>query len=393
MANTLSPPGSNALRSRTYNRGLVLGHLRREGEAGRAEIARASRLSIQAVSNIIADLSSEGWVVEAGKREGQRGLPAVTYRLRSGSHHALGVEIRPDAVLAAWIDLSGQVLHTERLALPANVSGARPEHVLPLIASLPARGEAAGVRHTTVFGAGVVMPGPIGQTGLSDLTTQLPGWGDVDPDLVLREALGVPVTLENDANAAAMAERILGAAQGIGTFACLYFGTGLGLGLLIDGEVFAGAFGNAGEIGHIPVATASGSCTLEKLASRVSLVRALEADGIKARTVDDLALQYAARPPAMEAWIVTAAEALGHAVQMLENLIDPEAIVMTGAMPPALLIELAGRVALPDRTVSNRVDRTRPRLIAGTAGRMAATLGAAALVVNTALSPRLMDAV
>ncbi|GAB5445742.1 ROK family transcriptional regulator [Gymnodinialimonas sp.] len=389
MASALPPPGSNALRSRTYNRGLVLGHLRREGEAGRAEIARASRLSIQAVSNIIAELSDEGWVVEAGKREGQRGLPAVTYALARGSHLALGVEIRPDAVLAAWIDLGGQVLHTERMALPS----ARPEHVLPLVAKLPARGEAAGLRHGTVFGAGVVMPGPIGQTGLSDVATQLPGWGDVAPEAVLRDALGVPVTLENDANAAAMAERILGAAQGLGTFACLYFGAGLGLGVVIDGAVFAGAFGNAGEIGHIPVATRNGHCPLEKRASRVSLVRALEAEGIAARTVDDLSLQYAARPQALEAWLADAAEALGHSVQMLENLIDPEAIVMTGAMPPALLEELAGRVSLPERSVSNREDRARPRLIAGTAGRMAATLGAAALVVNTALSPRLMDAV
>lgn len=389
MASALPPPGSNALRSRTYNRGLVLGHLRQKGEAGRAEIARASRLSIQAVSNIIAELSGEGWVVEAGRREGQRGLPAVTYALARGSHLALGVEIRPDAVLAAWIDLGGQVLHTERLALPS----ARPEHVLPLVAELPARGTAAGLCHGTVFGAGVVMPGPIGQTGLSDLTTQLPGWGDIAPEPVFRDALGVPVTLENDANAAAMAERILGAAQGLGTFACLYFGTGLGLGLVIDGTVFAGAFGNAGEIGHIPVATRDGPCALEKRASRVSLVRALEANGIAVQTVDDLALHHAARPPTMEAWLQGATDALGQAVAMLENLIDPEAIVMTGAMPAALLDELARRVTLPDRSVSNRFDRTRPRLIAGTAGRMAATLGAAALVVNTALSPRLMDAV
>lgn len=385
MSTPLLSPGSNAERSRTYNRGLVLGHLRREGEAGRAEIARASGLSTQAVSNIIAHLMDEGWVMEAGKREGQRGLPAVTYAIRCGSHAALGVEIRPDAVLAAWIDLGGQVLHTERIAL----LGARPEDVLPVVASLPARGTAAGVAVASVIGAGVVMPGPIGQTGLSDLTTQLPGWDAIAPEAALRDGLGVAITLENDANAAAMAERILGAAQGLGTFACLYFGTGLGLGLVIDGEVFAGAFGNAGEIGHIPV----NGHSLETLASRVSLVRALKAGGISARTVDDLAAQYLARPPAMEAWIAGAADALGHAVGMLENLIDPETIVMTGAMPPALLQELAGRVALPDRTVSNRPDRTQPRLIAGTAGRMAATLGAAALVVNTALSPRLMDAV
>lgn len=389
MGTKLLPPGSNAERSRTYNRGLVLGHLRREGEAGRAEIARASGLSIQAVSNIISDLLAEGWVAETGRRAGQRGLPAVTYAIRRGARTALGVEIRPDAVLAAWIDLGGQVLHTERIALPS----ARPEDVLPVIARLPARGAASGVRGSTVLGAGVVMPGPIGATGLSGLATELPGWEDVAPQEALHGALGVAITLDNDANAAAMAERILGAAQGLGTFACLYFGTGLGLGLVNDGTIYSGAFGNAGEIGHIPVMTPDGACSLENLASRVSLVRALARDGITAQTVDDLAALFAARPAVMDQWMDRAADALGQAVAMLENLVDPEAIVLTGALPGALLDELVERIPLPERSVANRPDRANRRLIAGRAGRMAATLGAAALVVNSALSPRLVEPV
>ncbi|QXT38215.1 ROK family transcriptional regulator [Gymnodinialimonas ceratoperidinii] len=382
------PPGSNAERSRTYNIGLVLGHLHREGEAGRAEIARASGLSTQAVSNIIAHLLDEGWVEETGRRAGQRGLPAVTYAIRCGAHTALGVEIRPDAVLAAWIDLGGPILHKERIALPS----ARPEDVLPIIAQLPELGARAGVDHATVIGAGVVMPGPVGQTGLSDRATQLPGWGDVAPEAALADALGVAIKLENDANAAAMAERILGAAQGLGTFACLYFGAGVGLGLVHEGVVFSGAFGNAGEIGHIPVVTAAGQRSLESQASRVTLVRALAADGIDARTVADLTTQYHGRPAALSTWLDTAAEALGQAVQVIENMLDPETIVMTGALPAPLLAELVDRVPLPELSVSNRADRARPRLVVGQAGPRAATLGAAALVVNSAISPRLVDA-
>lgn len=388
MASHLSPPGSNAERSRTYNRGLVLGHLHRKGEAGRAEIARASGLSIQAVSNIIADLLDEGWVAETGKRAGQRGLPAVTYAIRCGAHTALGVEIRPDAVLAAWIDLGGPVLHKERIALPS----ARPEDVLPVIAGLPSLGAMAGVDHKTVIGAGVVMPGPVGQTGLSDRATQLPGWGEIAASPVLADALGVAIKLENDANAAAMAERILGAAQGFNTFACLYFGTGLGLGIVDGGKIYEGTFGNAGEIGHIPVFSDGGRFPLEALVSRVSLVRALASDGIRATTVDDLAEQFERRPKALEAWMNTAVAGLGQAVHLLENMLDPETIVITGALPAALLKELVSRVPLPDLSVSNRADRAGPRLVAGQAGRMAATLGAAALVVNSALSPRLVDA-
>lgn len=380
MATELTPPGSNAERSRAYNRGLVLGHIRREREAGRAEIARASGLSTQAVSNIIADLLADGWVEQTGRRMGLRGQPAVTYAIRCNAGVALGVEVRPDAVLAAWIDLGGKVLKTERIA----VDNATPGNVLPIVAGLRQFGD--------LIGAGVVMPGPFGATGLSGLATELPGWDGTALEPAFEGALGVSVTVENDANAAAMAERVMGAGQDMSTFACIYFGAGLGLGLVSDGVLFRGAFGNAGELGHIPVPTPLGPRPLEDVASRVALMRALQADGIVTLTGEDLAAQHAVRPPAYGVWLDGAAAALGHAVQVLENLIDPEAIVLTGAMPAPILEELVARIALPDRSIANRLNRPQPRLIAGRSGRMTATLGAAALVVDAALSPRLVAA-
>ncbi len=388
MTPASGPPGSNAERSRAYNRGLVLDNIRRQGESGRAEIARASGLSTQAVSNIIADLQKDGWVTETGRRPGLRGQPAVTYALRCDAGAALGLEIRPDAVLAAWIDIGGQVLHTERIAL----KHATPDEVLPIVATLAERGRRAGIALASVIGVGVVMPNPVGAIGLDGLATELPGWEGTDPQTALEAALGLPVTVENDANAAAMAERVLGPAHGMGTFACLYFGRGLGLGLVTGGAIYRGAFGNAGEIGHIPVPTPLGVQRLEDVASRVALVRALHADGIVAETVDELAVLHGQRPPAYEAWLEGASAALGHAVQVLENLFDPEAILLAGAMPAAILEELVARIVLSEHSVANRPDRKHPRLIAAGAGRMTATLGAAALVVNAALSPRLVVA-
>ncbi len=380
MTTALTPPGSNAERSRAYNRGLVLGHIRREREAGRAEIARASGLSTQAVSNIIADLQADGWVQQTGRRTGLRGQPAVTYAIRCDAGVALGVEVRPDAVLAAWIDLGGAVLKTERVALER----ATPEAVLPIVEALKYDGN--------VIGAGVVMPGPFGTTGLSGLATELPGWSDTELEAAFAGALEIPVMIENDANAAAMAERVMGAGQEMSTFACLYFGAGLGLGLVSDGVLYRGAFGNAGEIGHISVPTPGGPRPLEDVASRMALMRALHADGIATQTVKDLTAQHVARPVAYEAWLEGASAALSHAVQVLENLIDPQAILLAGAMPAPILEELVARIVLPDRSIANRPLRPHPRLIAGRSGRMTATLGAAALVVDAALSPRLVAA-
>ena len=386
MSLFLSPPGSNAERSRAYNRGLVLGHVRRAGASGRAEIARASGLSTQAVSNIIAELVAEGWLYQSGRRTGGRGQPAVTYAIDGRAGVAFGIELRPDAVLCAVIDLQGQTLYTARTA----VSRATPGHVTPLVQGLFAQALAESqTDRARVLGAGVVMPGPFGQTGLSGLSTELPGWEGVDAGLLFGAALDLPVIVENDANAAAMFEHIAGVAAGLTTYAYLYFGTGIGLGLVHGGTLLRGAFGNAGEIGHIPAPDHGTLRPLEQIASRMALSAILRGSGEAAETVDDLARLFADRHPAMMAWIDGAAPALAHTIHILENIYDPEAVILGGALPASLLEHLTRCIELPKASVSNRQDRTRPRLLAGTAGRMTATLGAAALVINQTLTPSL----
>ncbi|QBX99969.1 ROK family transcriptional regulator [Rhodophyticola sp. CCM32] len=386
MSLSLLPPGSNAERSRAYNRGLVLGHVRRAGASGRAEIARASGLSTQAVSNIIAELVAEGWLYKAGHRSGGRGLPAVTYAIEGTAAAAFGIELRPDAVLCALIDLDGRALYTDRVAM----SRTDPAHVKPLVARLLGKAlSESGTARARVLGAGVVMPGPFGATGLSGYLTELPGWDGINAQALFAEMLDLPVTVENDANAAAMAERVSGVAAGLSSYAFFYFGTGIGLGLVSGGTLFRGAFGNAGEIGHIPAPCKDGLKPLEEIASRMALTAALRGSGEAAETVADLDRLFAARHPALMAWVEEARPALAHAVQIVENLCDPEAVILGGALPAALLEHLTDTIDLPAASVANRADRLRPRLLAGTAGRMTATLGAAALVINQTLTPSL----
>ncbi|MBO6603641.1 MULTISPECIES: ROK family transcriptional regulator [Paracoccaceae] len=386
MSLPLLPPGSNAERSRAYNRGLVLGHVRRAGASGRAEIARASGLSTQAVSNIIGELVAEGWLYEAGRRTGGRGLPAVTYAIDGAAGTAFGIELRPNAVLCALIDLDGRALYTDRVA----VSRADPGHVVQLVSQLLERALSnSRTKVARVLGAGVVMPGPFGKTGLSGFLTELPGWEGLDAQALFAEVLDMAVTVENDANAAAMAERVSGVAAGLSSYAFLYFGTGIGLGLVSGGTIFRGAFGNAGEIGHVPAPFEGGLKPLEEIASRMALTTALRRAGEAAETVTDLDRLFEQRHPAMMAWIEGARPALSHAVHIVENLYDPEAVIMGGALPARLLQHLTDTIPLPSLSVSNRADRNCPRLLAGTAGRMTATHGAAALVINQTLTPSL----
>lgn len=373
-------PGSNAERSRQWNRALVLRHVRATGASGRAEIARASGLSTQAVSNIIAELADEGLLHEVGHRSAGRGGPVVQYAVAAGGASALGVELRPDAVRAVLTDLAGEVLWSAREAL----APATPERVADRLCVL--RDAALAETHAPAgrfLGIGAVMPGPFGATGLGWAATELPGWEWIDPAGFLAARLGCPVVIENDANAAAVAERLSGVARGLSHFAFLYFGAGLGLGIVSEGALVRGAFGNAGEIGHLVI----GGERLEAVASRLALARRLTAVGHPAETVEEI--EAACATPEVETWLREAAAALSEAVAVIETLLDPEVVILGGALPDPLIDALITRIALSDNSLAARADRRLPRLMRGAAGRMTATKGAASLLVDRLFTPRL----
>ena len=365
---------------------MLLHHVRNSGPIGRAEIARATGLSTQAVSNIIADLLEDDLLIEYGTAHRGRGLPVMRYALNSRGGYALGFEVRPNALFGALLDFSGQSVFSTRISLP----GSTPDHVRgPLEALLAETMSSTKEAASRCLGAGVVLPGPFGQTGIAGNASELSGWTGIDPTEWFEDVLGQPVTVEKDANAAAMAERVSGVAQEINTYAYLYFGAGLGLGMVQDGRLVIGANGNAGEIGHISVPLRGEVDDLENLVSRLSVQKTLINAGQKAETSEDLERLFENGDPALLTWLKDASHALSVAVGLIENLFDPEAVVLGGAMPAAILDELVARTVPPEQSVANRPDRAHPRLLRGTTGRMTATLGAAALVLDHAFTPKI----
>lgn len=378
--------GTNAERSRSHNRRVVLGQVRDAGRIGRAAIARATGLTTQAVSNIIAELHEDGLLVEDGRQSAGRGLPAVLYALNPRGGFALGVEIRPGTLFLSILDLAGQEIFSLREPLDTG----QPEAVAARILGLrDAALKETGIDAARLFGAGIVLPGPFGTTGLSDAASELPAWQPLDVGPWFSDHLDLPVTVENDANAAAMAERVSGVAREIDSFACLYFGAGLGLGMVQGGQILRGAYGNAGEIGHCVVPGPDGAQMLEHAVSRIAAERHLRARGLDASTSDALAQLHADRDPALRDWLGTAAAALSHAINMIENMLDPETIVLGGAMPAPLVDDLIARLDLSESSVANRADRRVARVLRGACGRMTAARGAAALAINQSFTPRI----
>lgn len=379
--------GSNAERTRLHNRQVVLGLVRRHQPVGRAAIARLSGLSIQGVSNIIAELTRQGFLSVAGRTMKGRGLPVVEYVLDREGVFALGIEVRPDAMFAALVNLMGETCFVERVSLSASTPEIVSDHALRLKQKAL---QHVGLQGSQLLGTGVVMPGPFGQIGLDDGgRSELEGWDDIDPVAHFEQVLGTAVVVENDAAGAAVAERISGVAQNLKTYCYLYFGAGLGLGVVSDGEIMRGAFGNAGEIGHVVVRSGTRADRLENFASRIAIRDQLAGAGLTVKTVDDLDRLHKQRNPHLLEWIQRAAPPLSQAIGIVENLFDPEAVILGGAMPDALLDDLIAALELPDVSVARREDRTLPRVLRGASGRMTAALGGAALVIHDISTPRI----
>lgn len=363
----------------------MLNQVRFSGTIGRAEVARACGLSTQAVSNIISDLMEDGMISELGRRASSRGQPPVQYALNPEGGYALGIEIRPDVVLAAVLDLCGNQLASKRQKLTATCKDGITSTVVGLANSICVN---AGLPKDKILGAGIVMPGPFGETGIRDTGTELPSWEPAKPDVWFSNALDLPVFVENDANAAAMAEMVNGVAKNLNSFAFIFFGNGIGLGVVEHGKLLTGVNGNAGEIGHIPVISNGKQVSLESTVSRLSVHRHLTAAGVNASSTADLDRLCLAKDASLNVWLESALEPLSNAITVVENLFDPATIIFGGAMPKGILDYFIEHVQFAQNSVSERADRPYPRLQRGASGRLASTMGAAALALNQTFTPK-----
>ena len=385
--------GNNPLRTRSHNRRVVLEAVRLNGPLGRSEIARLTHLTTQAVSNIASALIDEGLIVEQGRRRAGRGQPPVLLDVNPEGGVTAGIEIAAGQMTTVLVDLAGR----PRVQRSLPFDNAAPERVAPLVsAEIAAARKSVPGLPAHMLGVGIVMPGPFDIEGMTSVgPTTLPGWAGVDAADYLSAATGLNIVVENDATAASVGERLHGVGRTLRNFCLAYFGRGLGLGVVIDGRPYRGAFGNAGEIGHVVVAPGGRPCAcgnrgcLERYASVQALEERLAEAGLTARSAADIDRLAAEHHPAIAAWIDDAARHLSPMVAMLENLFDPEAVVFAGGLPDRLVDALIAAMEPLPRSVAARRGRVLPRVIRGTTGQFTAALGAAALPILETVTPRL----
>ena len=226
---------------------MLLQLLFRHGPASRADLARASALTKVTVSDLVAELVTEGLLQEtAAPFSGRVGKPPVHVSLDPNSRHILVVDLSTDGVAAgALVDLSGRM--RERRQLP--FAGARGEAAVEVVHTLVR--DLVGAASRPLLGIGVGSPGVVGPDG-TVIDAPNVGWRDVPLAEGLREAFDLPVFVANDANTAVLGEHTYGEGRD-GGLMLLRIGTGVGAGLVLEGALLHGHRGAAGEIGHVVV--------------------------------------------------------------------------------------------------------------------------------------------
>jgi predicted NBD/HSP70 family sugar kinase len=244
--------GTNQPKIGGYNYSVVLSAVQAAEGTSRIEIAERTGLTAQTVSVIVRRLMAEGLVREDGTVPSAGGKPRSTLRVNANAGYSVGVHFDPGEVSCVVVDLSGRTIRRSSKRIDTETE---PEVLIAETARTAKRLLAsARVPAHAVLGVGAACPGPIDQAqGLVISPPRRDRWTEVPIRKLLEEKIGFPVTIDNDATAAAIGERWAGLGRGVSDFAYLYIGTGIGGGVFLANQVYRGASRNAGEFGHIVV--------------------------------------------------------------------------------------------------------------------------------------------
>ncbi|MEU7893263.1 ROK family transcriptional regulator [Nonomuraea sp. NPDC049152] len=360
---------------RVMNERRLLDRLHDHGPASRADLAKVTGLSKPTVSAALAGLEEDGLVHLVGEVSGRPGPVTSLYDMNARSAYVAGVDIGRDWIRVALADLRGSFVGRRD---GRNLARSTADLALQVRELALAAADDAEVRWPQVACVVVGSPGvydPVG--GRLEFAPNLPG-----ADLVarIRAALELDPVIENDINLATVGEHAYGMGKGKANFALVSIGTGVGMGIVVNGELYVGARGAAGEVSYLPVPEDVGSDreafehgSTESVASAPGVVRAARVAGLRMETAKEI-FAAAARGDAVAREVVEAeGRRIGGLVVTVAAILDPEIIVLTGGVGRNL--ELLGRGI--ERRIGE-LGPLRPQVVASTLGDSGVLLGAVA---------------
>jgi predicted NBD/HSP70 family sugar kinase len=331
--------GTNLARAGDHNQRVTLHAVRVNGPVTRTELVLMTGLTPAAIANITNRLLRVRLILRAGRLHGARGQPAGKFVINPDSCFAVGLNVDRDHVTLVVLDFVGKV----RARASREIYFAKPSTVRVFfqrsIGQLLAK---AGIARNRLIGVGVAFPDDIARAHLPDQPADYAAWAAVRVDDLIRDVLGIPVFIENDAAAAAIGEMQFGSGHRYRSFFYLLVTAALGGGLVADGSYFRGANGRSGEIGWLRARSATGEDSqLQNIVSLSCLYSRLAEQGYRVATPRGLTRL---EPPArliVDRWIHESTEALVESFVAINCLINPEAILIGGRLPAALVDGLA----------------------------------------------------
>src|SRR5579872_7142512 len=322
--------------SRQLSRRNIFEMLLHRGPISRADLSKVTGLSKQTTSEVIDDFEQQGLVRPVGRTSGNVGRTAVLYELSPEGGHVLGVDVGAK-LRVAIADISSKVL--SEATEPTDSRGGML--VLDQIAKLANRltrdihSHPSRIRSIVVGTPGVVNP----STGAIELAPNIADLGQLNVVGVLSEKLGSPVAIENDVNLGLLGEIWHGCAQNLANVAFLALGTGVGLGLYVNGQLVRGEHGAAGEIGYYPIggdplkAEARAQGCLEYEAGALGIIRRYkEASGVEVENVRSIFERRAQGDQQAAGVVDETARLTALAAATVIATVDPQLIVLGGSV-------------------------------------------------------------
>jgi len=248
---------------RERNLAIVLNYLWEAGRPiSRAEIVKTSGLNKSTVGSLLTQLQAWGFVRESGRSEPRPGRPGALIDIDPEGGRLIGAEIGVGFISIVVTDMKAEVVWQRKLETGAGTAspGRHPTRVLESAERLVREAIVKAVRRRRLFGIGLGVPGLVDHATGTLLFAPNLHWRDVPIRDRWMQRFGVPVIVENEANAAALGEQMLGAAKGVDDFVYLSAGVGLGSGLVVGGKLYGGVGGFAGEVGHMTIVPDGPQC-------------------------------------------------------------------------------------------------------------------------------------
>lgn len=384
----------------TLNKQNVINIILNNDPIFRAEISRATGLSIPTVMKLTDEFIQKGLIREIGKGESSGGKPPELLEFIPDSHYIIGVDIGTTNIVSIMMDLSASIVYKH--VTSTNIKDYPSAIINRIIKTIDKTIVNSNIKKDKLLGIGIGMPGLLDCQNGRVLFSPDFGWEDIDLVSPLKEKFGLTIIMDNVTRAMAMGERWFGLGRDTENFMCVNLGYGIGSAIVIGGELYSGSSGSSGELGHItlekngPLCDCGNYGCLESLASANAIAKKArffirkdegsfmldfvkgDIDAIEAKTVFDAAKQ--GDELALEI-VHEATEYIGIALASIINLLDPELIILEGGVAQAGEI-LTGNIQKAVGRRQMKYAGKHTRIVTSELGVNAAAVGAASFLLK-----------